>query len=201
MLNNHSILLILCLFNISLAIDNPPSIIFSRLNPLWTDEVVFTNKTIGYRPDVLDLNNSLGVQIVLLATSFRQYNIKCDGIDCNPTTLVSFIQNCALKHCDFNKVMKIKGAMIYHKSYMNWPEVHKFSLVKTQLFFITEVKSGCGSAGGDCNYAGNLYEVDLDKKVVKYYDDLGAFGEFGFDDIDIIGVTLYDLTDEFKFLE
>jgi hypothetical protein len=171
-----------------------PTLLYSRTDNRWKDYQLFDGSTIGQRADVIDPTNCFGSRATLDATVTLDYKIPCDGQDCTPVTLYEFVQKHMNDPIDiFEKLFKIKGYIVLHSADdIVWETVNGYLNEDSALFFITKPVQG--------NAVGHIYDIDLNAKSFKYYDDLGQTGTANFGDVAWMEVILFNLSG-LKFLE
>jgi hypothetical protein len=170
---------------------------YSREDPRWKDYQLQSGGIFGQRPDICNIGNSIPQRMVLVTTVLKYYNITCDNRLCNPIYFNEIVYECVIsgKTSECDQVDVLKDAVTYYKPEdIQWEVVNKYLDVDSIIYFITHpVKD---------NVIGNIYEMDLNAKTFKYYDDLGNLGDAKFDDVvyvDIFTVNVSGST--LKFLE
>jgi hypothetical protein len=187
-------LLILIFLNI--VSSNIPNPIYSRLDARWKDYKLADGSTIGYRPEIIDYDDvGYGSTITLTATVLDSYKISCDGNECDPLSLYKLYAKYEFNQDDIDKALHIKDHVTYDSpDEIKWDEVndHVNNADCGVLFYTKPVKD---------NVIGMIYEIDMNEKTFKYYDDLGKTNDGGkFDDVVYIDITIFDLSGSLRFL-
>jgi hypothetical protein len=94
----------------------------------------------------------------------------------------------------FKKLFKIRDYIVLHSAdEIVWETINGYLLNEdSALFFITKPVQG--------NIVGHIYDIDMNAKTFKYYDDLGQTGTANFGDVDWMEICLFNLSG-LKFLE
>jgi hypothetical protein len=169
-----------------------PSVIYQRDDDRWSSkEILPTNCTIIERPQNVDEFNGKGTKITLLSTALTQLKIKWDNKELDPGCLTD-LYNYNLQNpgkVDVNDVLQIRDYLEVHaKDGINWYQIYWWVLLDSEVFFYTHAETD----GTTPNIAGSIYEMHIDYRFIKYYDDLGNFGEVGFDQVEYISLTRFE---------
>jgi hypothetical protein len=184
---------------------NIPTTIYNRTDPQWANDTIYSNgQLISYRPDIIEPATAKGTQITLFATTLKDLGVKCQGNDCTPGTLNALYTYNLLnpgKIEVFDELKLREFHQIHAKDGINWYQIYFWHLLDSEVFFITHPHE---TNGKKTNFAGSIYEMHIDYKLIKYYDDFGNFGEINFDQVAYIELTRFENSlskMKMKFLE
>jgi hypothetical protein len=169
---------------------------YSREDPRWKDYELEYGGFIGVRPDIFTWMNAGSQLLVLRATVLKYYNVKCDNRICNPIYLNELVRECVVSEgafgCDQLDVMK-EAVQYFKPQDIKWDVVNQYLDVDSFIYFVSHpVKD---------NVIGFIYEMDMNAKTFKYYDDLGNLGDAKFDDVEYIHIFTINVSSALKFLE
>jgi hypothetical protein len=169
-----------------------PNDMYSRLDPRWKDFMLFTNHTIGYRPDIIVDGNAVGSLYTLVAEVLNFYNITIEGDIATPINLNNLIQKYYLTDpLKIIALLKISSQRVYQTSdEIEWDFIYDLMNTNSSIYFITQPEVN--------NTAGMVYEVNFEEEKFKYYDDLGNLGVANFSDVVYMQTQTYNLSWHFN---
>jgi hypothetical protein len=199
-----SITLLLTL--LSMVTSNPnshlPDVRFSRLDDRWKNFILIDTETIGDRPDIFYSSDIFlqcaGSQLTIISTILSGYGIQCDVdsrmVDCTPPKLWEMGVEYVFDRGGYMNILKVKNYFELSGWWISWEVINYYLGYDSAVTFVTlPIKN---------NIMGAIYEVDMNARTFKFFDDLGALGEGKFEDVASVEIIYFDLSSKsLKFLE
>jgi hypothetical protein len=195
-----SITLLLIILSMVITRSHLPDVRYSRLDDRWKNDQL-VGKTIGDRPNIFttsDFSCNSGSHLSIVSSVLFAYGIQCDvddvPADCTPPKLWEMVVKYVFASADFRKILKVLGVYDPAGDDFEWEDINRYLSLDTAITFVTQpIKN---------NVMGAIYEVDMNTKTFKFFDDLGVLGEGKFEDVASIEVFFFDLSGKsLKFLE